>query len=426
MTLTRLRHKAASVQLAGLATDIRDVRPRASHPVDRLGDEELREILLRADPAGFPADLNEVWKVEHGRIRETLRRIPPAYGPEARLLDLGSTRAWLPLYRIVLGYERIVLNTAYPESGFVDPAMHIRGVDAGRAQMSVYNVERDPFPHDDESVDVVLCLELLEHLAVDPMAMMAEVNRVLKPDGLFVLSTPNAVRNANLVNMILGEQPMGYVGYNGFDTNRHNRQYTPWEIDALARAAGLTPMELTTFGRKSRGSVRDILAALAATMLLALEPVRLLRGLVGASGWLPHRTGPHAAFRPRWRRDVILLTARKTSSVLDRRPAWLYFDMAERAGTSGMHAGVECPPRNADSFFDPDGAGPGSPSKSGSATMKTGWFEQTRGEAAREPRESFAAGSPPVGPRLKESDGDLGMAGVAAGRGGHPAAGAVR
>jgi len=278
------------------------------HPVDSLSDEELRALMMRVNTDGFPVALVDVWRVEHLRFRETLRRIPHADHDHTALLDLGSTRAWLAFYRVLLGYEEIVLNTCYPTSGFVDESLSIAEADTSRVRMSVFDVERQEFPFADESFDVVLCLEVLEHLAVDPMAMMAEVNRILRPGGTFVLTTPNVVRCSNVVNIILGEQPYGWNPYNGFDGNRHNREYAPSEIERLFRASGLTPTEVTTFGRKSRGRMRDILAGMCRVALL-----------------------PVPACPPRWRNDVIIATGTKSSSRIERRPEWLYFDMAERA-----------------------------------------------------------------------------------------------
>jgi len=281
---------------------------QSAHPVDRLSDAELRDILLRVSADSFPADLEHLWRVEHVRYRETLRRMPPARDDCRRLLDLGSSRPWLPFFQVVLGYRDIVLNTSYPDSGFVADGLTVRGAEPARVRMSVFDVEREEFPHADESFDVVLCLEVLEHLSIDPMAMMAEVNRVLRPGGTFVLTTPNAVRYANIVSALLGDQPYGWAPYNGFDGNRHNREYTPSEVDRLFRAAGLTPHEVTTFGSKPRGAIRSAMKTLVAGAVL-----------------------PIVTCPPRWRRDVILAAGEKTSSVVDRRPSWLYFDMAERA-----------------------------------------------------------------------------------------------
>jgi SAM-dependent methyltransferase len=278
-----------------------------THPVDNLTDRQLHDLLLRVDTTGFPADLEHLWRVERLRYRETLRRIPPARHDRATLLDLGSSRPWLPFFQVVLGYRHLVLNTAYPDACFVDDGLTVRGEPPADVRVSVFDIERDPFPFPEETFDVVLCLEVLEHLALDPMAMMAEVNRVLRTGGTFVLTTPNAVGYGNALKIFLGETP-GWTPYNGYDTNRHNREYSPHEIDQLYRAAGIAPDEISTFGSKRRGLKRDLLQRLTAAAL---------------------RTFPRCP--PRWRRDVILAAGRKTSNVADRRPGWLYFDMAERS-----------------------------------------------------------------------------------------------
>ena len=46
-----------------------------------------------------------------------------------------------------------------------------------------FDAERDIFPYADASFDTVLCCELIEHLSADPMHMMSEINRILKPGG---------------------------------------------------------------------------------------------------------------------------------------------------------------------------------------------------------------------------------------------------
>src|SRR4030095_3024360 len=46
-----------------------------------------------------------------------------------------------------------------------------------------------PIP-DDHSTDVVVCFEAIEHIE-DQDGLLLEVKRLLKPDGLFIVSTPN-------------------------------------------------------------------------------------------------------------------------------------------------------------------------------------------------------------------------------------------
>ena len=58
-------------------------------------------------------------------------------------------------------------------------------------EIDLFDAEKDPFPYPDEHFSTVLCCELIEHLAEDPMHMMAEINRILRPGGHLVLTTPN-------------------------------------------------------------------------------------------------------------------------------------------------------------------------------------------------------------------------------------------
>ncbi len=278
-----------------------------THPVDEYSDDQLHDLMMRVDAKGFPGDLEQLWAVEQSRYRETLRRIPPARGDQATVLDLGSSRPWLPFISVLLGYRRITLNTSYPESGFVADGLEVRGAPRSDVRVSVFDIERNAFPHPDESFDLVLCLQVLEHLAVDPMAMMSEVNRVLKPGGTFLLTTPNVVRYSNVVRLMLGENPYGWAAYNGYDGNRHNREYAPAEIHRLLCAGGITPDEVVTFGAKRRGFQRDALKHLAGV------------------AFAPFRKCPR-----KWRQDLILAVGRKTSVQIERRPDWLYFDLAER------------------------------------------------------------------------------------------------
>ncbi len=45
-------------------------------------------------------------------------------------------------------------------------------------------------PYSDASADVVACVELIEHLT-DPDKCLSEIQRILKPGGILVLTTPN-------------------------------------------------------------------------------------------------------------------------------------------------------------------------------------------------------------------------------------------
>lgn len=62
----------------------------------------------------------------------------------------------------------------------------------GSASKSFVKIEPGPIPFVDHSFDVVTSIELMEHLDKDAgLALMKEARRVLKPSGVFMLTTPD-------------------------------------------------------------------------------------------------------------------------------------------------------------------------------------------------------------------------------------------
>ncbi len=102
-----------------------------------------------------------------------------------------------------------------------------------------FNIEGDQFPFKDGEFDVVLFCEIIEHLVIDPVAVIQEIKRVLKPNGVLILTTPNVSRLENVSKMIAGANiydPYSGYGYYG----RHNREYNKHELHLLLNYMGFT------------------------------------------------------------------------------------------------------------------------------------------------------------------------------------------
>jgi SAM-dependent methyltransferase len=108
-----------------------------------------------------------------------------------------------------------------------------------------FNIEKDSFPYKDDTFDVVLFCEIIEHLLSDPVHALVEIRRVLKPGGILVLTTPNVVRLDNVRKIIGGENVYDpYSGYGPY--GRHNREYTQEDLFSLLSANGFSVSTMFT------------------------------------------------------------------------------------------------------------------------------------------------------------------------------------
>lgn len=94
-------------------------------------------------------------------------------------------------------------------------AKEIYGIDKEKLPKNVYkkrmqifqrDIENEKIPLPDNFFDIVLAVELIEHLRW-PDNLLSEVRRTLKKDGLFLVSTPNLLWWFNRVSMLLGYMP---------------------------------------------------------------------------------------------------------------------------------------------------------------------------------------------------------------------------
>jgi SAM-dependent methyltransferase len=145
---------------------------------------------------------------------EFYNRINALLQPEFKVLDLGAGRgAWYHSERA--GYKRILRNLKGKVSEYI-------GADVDTAVLGNPTTDRNVLikdgllPLEDGEVDIVICDWVLEHI-VDVAPFRREVDRVLKPGGLFCARTPHsfsyvslaarAVRNSSHVKFLRWVQP---------------------------------------------------------------------------------------------------------------------------------------------------------------------------------------------------------------------------
>jgi SAM-dependent methyltransferase len=234
----------------------------------------------------------------HGkRLLRTLELLPQGQ-PTQRVLELSSYMQMPPLIRRYGNYGEITVTNWW--SG--EPREKLQTVHNAQASetislpMANLDVERDRFPFADNSFDVALCCELIEHLQEDPMHMLWELNRVLKWGGLVVITTPNVTSAFSIQESMAGSPPYIYGAYNRSNrADRHSREYTPRDVRTALEAAGFKVMHLTA---------EDVWHDVDADF----------------QNWLENQTNIPRSLRG----DNIYAVGRKESAQLERYPASLY------------------------------------------------------------------------------------------------------
>ena len=236
------------------------------------------------------------------RFEKTLAITPPG-SPEDRILEMGAYLQITPALKTRLGYGE-VRGCYYGPAGKSDhrSVTSIEG-ESFECTLDLFDAEKDCFPYPDGYFSTVLCCELVEHLTEDPMHMLAEINRILRPDGHLVLTTPNIGSLRAIAAVLSGYHPGFFPAYirprkaGEAPEARHNREYTAREIALLFYYAGfeITLLETGFFLDEPRPEHEWV-----KHLIVRYEMPADLRG------------------------DGIYAVGRKRGPVRERYPSWLY------------------------------------------------------------------------------------------------------
>lgn len=209
---------------------------------ESLTHDTIRDLIVPIE--GYDELKHRLLVGELERYRASLEWIPPAC--DGSLLDMGSRGDLVPVYRAKLGYTRTCcLDGSNPTRW-----QRLVHRDGSSFPFESYRVqlERTPFPFVDDTFNQAVAMEVIEHLAVDPMFMLAEANRVLKPGGSLLITTPNITSLSCLYHLLWSRHPsLGSQAFGPGIMDRHHREYTPRDIIDLVQAAGFAIQRLDTF-----------------------------------------------------------------------------------------------------------------------------------------------------------------------------------
>lgn len=198
------------------------------------------------DPNGASAMLHKLNPVRLRYIRAAIDRhwggesttLRPLAGKRALDIGCGAGLVAEPLAR--LGATLTAIDAA-PENIAVarDHAAHM-GLAIDYRAGGVEALDEPPF-------DLITSLEVIEHVT-DPALFLSAIARLLKPDGLLILSTPNRTPLSRLTIVTLAEG----LGRIPKGTHDWRKFLTPEEVTDLLAAQGLSVTDISGIGADPR------------------------------------------------------------------------------------------------------------------------------------------------------------------------------
>jgi SAM-dependent methyltransferase len=173
----------------------------------------LMSRLLKIEPVRRSARRTADWvDLQYSFILEQIAKAAPR--ARGRLLDVGcGDKPYEPTFRpYVTEYIGIEHESVFPETN----------ASSGERRPDLY-YDGNRLPFDDASFDTVVSIQVLEHTP-RPQPLLQEMARVLRPDGLLILSAPFSGR--------LHEEPYDFF------------RYTPHGLRAICGEAGLEVTEV--------------------------------------------------------------------------------------------------------------------------------------------------------------------------------------
>lgn len=155
------------------------------------------------------------------QLKQIVKYLP---GNDALLVDIGTGMGIAPRFVKKLGIRSISVD--WPMTGgFVA----LETVKEAGVEGFYCEVGKEPIPIEDESADVVLLADVIEHLPHSPKPVLEEIKRILKPQGICIATTPNSTRLTVRLKVALGYSSWPRI-FDYFDKDFHDGHHHEYTI----------------------------------------------------------------------------------------------------------------------------------------------------------------------------------------------------
>ncbi len=155
-------------------------------------------------------------------------------GKAKKVLEIGSLPCHMTYCLKQMGFNTMGVD--------INPKILARFISKHKLDVRKVDIEKQKLPFRDKFFDNILFNEVFEHLRIDPLLTLKEINRVLKPGGIMILTTPNLYALHKIIMFSTGKgfnnayiefEKLSKYGYMG-----HIREYSTREVKEMLSKSG--------------------------------------------------------------------------------------------------------------------------------------------------------------------------------------------
>ncbi|MBL7051297.1 class I SAM-dependent methyltransferase [Candidatus Woesearchaeota archaeon] len=156
------------------------------------------------------------------------------YYSNGKIVEIGSIPCHLTycLKKLHFDFVSVDINPSRAKSFIREHGLNVLKCD----------IESEKLPFEDNSVDLIIFSETFEHLRINPILTLRDINRILKPRGIIILTTPNIYFFKTFISYMFGKglndayyefEKLSAIGHMG-----HIRVYSKKEMLSFLNNAG--------------------------------------------------------------------------------------------------------------------------------------------------------------------------------------------